>query len=209
MDDTTGIREAFLGLIRVLFVTTTDMRIFYEFAKGEHTEIEGINTKSIHEFWGRTGVRMLFANMEAIIYNMKLVAVKVQGHQGVAFTVGEMLLLYEQSYSMRENGNVIMKEGGAKTEFRANLKFAVSAFARALRSEHVVDYGGAGWARLDRAVTLRDRLTHPKTASQFMIEVNEFEDAQAGYDWFLEQVNLIIDNSDWSRIKAALNAQES
>ena len=42
-----------------------------------------------------------------------------------------------------------------------------------------------------------------------MIEVNEFEDAQAGYDWFLEQVNLIIDNSDWSRIKAALNAQES
>jgi hypothetical protein len=107
---------------------------------------------------------------------------------------------------MKANGKVVIKEGGAKTEFRPNLKFAIDAFARALGSEHKVDYGGEGWARLDRALALRDRLTHPKNVSQFHIEEKDLEDAQAGFDWFLEQVNLILDNSDWKNILTALNA---
>lgn len=114
----------------------------------------------------RNYVRTVFAMGEGTIWIVKQeLATRDSARTKRAFSPGEMELLLDQSFDLRENGKVHQKRKDLK--LIANLQFAYSCLTRVsgprpgtVPLEDVI-------ADIRAAIEVRHRITHPKKAAEF------------------------------------------
>jgi hypothetical protein len=53
--------------------------------------------------------------------------------------------------------------------------------------------GGNGWCSLQDAIKIRHRLTHPKTAADFILSDDELGTVSDGLNWFLTNLSALVD----------------
>jgi len=126
----------------------------------------------------RALVRSIFAFVESMLFAMKQEILKAP--QG--FTLGEFTLLRDESYELADNGEVRAKT--AKLTLKSNLKFTFASWAKATGTTCKLDLSENGWQKFQAAVRVRDRLMHPKRATDLEVSDNEIEGATAAFFWF-------------------------
>ena len=111
----------------------------------------------------RALVRSVFAFVESMLFAMKQEILNTPH----GFTIGEFALLRDESYELAENGEARVKT--AKLTLKSNLKFTFASWAKATETTCKLDLSDDGWQNFQAAIKVRDRLMHPKRASDLNV----------------------------------------
>jgi hypothetical protein len=154
-------------------------------------ELDGLNSfldasKADCQFTRRTMVRTIFACIEAYVSHLKQSTLLFSTDQPNLFQPVEILALRDEESFIADNGKLGTR--GTRIRFRTNLQLAFSSFARASGREYSLNFGDARGARFIEAVTVRDRITHPKSADAWEVSESEVALVQDAWCWFGEHL---------------------
>jgi hypothetical protein len=127
-------------------------------------------------------VRSVFSFIEALIYRLK-VGTLIEGPGKLS--AGEVALVKEEDYELDDSGTVKIRR--ARLRFLSNFRFAFKVAAKASEVDFDVDVSGGEWQALRDALSVRDRLMHPKLAADLMVTDDEVRNAMKAYHWTLDQ----------------------
>jgi hypothetical protein len=97
----------------------------------------------------------------------------------------------EESYELKDNGEI--KTRSARLRTLSNLRFAFSIFGKSQQIDFAIDTSGTEWTNLVNSLKVRDRLTHPKNASDLCVSDDEIRQAVTSMFWFESQmVELLL-----------------
>jgi hypothetical protein len=131
-------------------------------------------------------VRSVFSFIEALIYRLKIGALLETEER---LSPGEVALAKEEDYELADSGTVQTRN--ARLRFLSNFRFAFCVSAKASDVEFHLDVGGDGWTALRCALSVRDRITHPKVAGDLVISDDEVRSAMKAYTWALDQWGIL------------------
>lgn len=137
-------------------------------------------------------VRSIFSFIEGMIFQLKQVSLIAAAEKTRPLLPEEIAMAKEEDYELDESG--VIKSVKAKLRFKGNFRFAFKLFVKsnALDQKYMPDLGGHEWAKLANALKIRDRITHPKSASDLTITDEEIQNALRVYDWVYAQIFLVV-----------------
>lgn len=122
-------------------------------------------------FSHRTVVRTFFSLVEGLAFQLRQVTVaSLEPHPG-RLTVAELALLREERYSLNNKGETEASENFQR--ILPNLLFTIRCYGKNHGASFEPDTSHHGWQALQRAVTIRNRITHPKSISDLTIGVED------------------------------------
>lgn len=142
------------------------------------------------QFGRRMYIRAMFAMVEGTVYRMKQICFSEEYGSYSSFTPAESALLREETYDLDDRGKVVIKQSFLLLV--KNIKFAFEAFHKYFGSANNLKIDDAGWESFLKAVKIRNRLTHPKTAIDLNVSDAEFETVRRASDWFEESTSLAL-----------------
>lgn len=134
-----------------------------------------------NQMYRRAYIRSVFAFIEGLLHRMKLTAAHFGGSMGT-LSVEELIMINGVSFDVDDKGEVLTKSVFPK--FLNNVKFGFKVFSKSFGSSFELNLGGNGWQSLRDAVKVRDRLMHPKEASNLQLTDTEVMAAKNAFDWF-------------------------
>jgi hypothetical protein len=145
-----------------------------------------------NQLWRRAYIRTTFAEIEAMVFRMKQVALKSCDMFGIKLSEAEINLIQEQSFDLRENGEI--KTQAKFLRLQSNLRFAFKVFSRVLHFKYSLEVSSDGWTFFDEALRIRNRLTHPKSLSDFHISDQDEIIVIKASDWFKESMKGLLNS---------------
>ncbi len=133
----------------------------------------------------RTLVRVLCALIEGVNWGLKLQLASNQ-----MLDEGERACVREQAYDLKDNGAVRVRPLHLKTV--PNTRFTFTMFARIHKIENPLPGESATWKALRDVVDVRNRITHPKKASDLTITEEELQAANAVFRWYSESFSKLL-----------------
>jgi hypothetical protein len=149
----------------------------------------------------RTWVRTFCSQFEAITYGLKQLLADIAVFPYVDITSYEILVLREESVEVDDKGRVKIKTNNFLSP-KKNLIFIATLVARALNSTLRLDTGVHGWEALTTTFAIRNRLVHPKQATDLIVSDDELGTVAVAQDWFQRTYMQLV-----TSISAALNAK--
>jgi hypothetical protein len=137
----------------------------------------------------RAVLRTLFAWVEATVFALKRIALKTTEHKEL-FSPAELAMLHEHSYDLDEKGKAKIQ-----TKFiplPKNLRFAFESCSRAFGIRNTLDVGNTGWDSFQKAIEMRNRITHPRTPEDLHISDEDFAQIELAISWFSHNVRELI-----------------
>src|SRR5208337_258088 len=104
-------------------------------------------------------------------------------------SVAEMAALKEETYYVSGQGKVQTQE--KHLTFEQSFRISVHYFFKDVDSVRV-DYGNGGWKALLEGLKIRNRITHPKQASELSITEEQLETVKTGKKWCDNQFKLLF-----------------
>jgi hypothetical protein len=154
---------------------------------------EHSQTDPWHQATRRTWVRTFCSQLEAFAYATKQMVADLHGLPFVQLTDEDFAFLRETA--MTRNG------GAKKPRFlplKDNLKHLALTTARAMAFKYEFD-SGSDWTALLSAIAIRDRLVHPKKASDMIVTDDELKIVSKAQDWYHR-----FSQGLWAKIDSAL-----
>jgi len=158
--------DAVTELKRVFVLLNADLEAALELGKREPSQ-----------FAHRTLIRTYFAFVEGLAYQLREVARASLEGTGL-LTPGELALLREERFQLNQKGEPETRENFQSA--LPNLLFSVRCYVKNHGATYIPDTSHNGWESMRRAIAVRDRITHPKSALGFQIideDVNHFVNA--------------------------------
>lgn len=131
----------------------------------------------------RAAIRALFAFIEGVVFAHKRVTLASERpYRPEALSAGDRAVLLEQSYDLDDQGRLSTRP--LFLSIAKNVRFTFASFSRVFGSSFVLDTGGEGWQAFRKAVVIRNRIVHPKSAVEAEVSLEELETAWKAYGWF-------------------------
>jgi hypothetical protein len=150
----------------------------------EHYQAIQNNGSQTHR---RAYVRAVFAFIEGVLHRTKVTTV----HLGVllgTISIHELVVLEGSQLDVNDKGQVTSKP--LYPNFLNNVRLVFRTFSKSIGSTFSLNVGGQGWQNLREAVTVRDRLMHPKEITELQVSDAEVEATKQAFEWFLLSHNL-------------------
>jgi hypothetical protein len=159
-------------------VQTTFMRTLIEDVIGAMKMREANDTQSNR----RHLIRVLFAAIEGQVWTFREHVTSVAKSSDI-LTVEEELAFSEASYSVTSQGKIV-----EQTRFVPLLGMIrlTTRLAERINSNLKADFDDSGWDALRRAIEIRNRITHPKSAADLEISEQDLTRCQAGFNWLFK-----------------------
>ena len=155
-----------------------------ELAKELGTILKGKDRDKLSQPERRIYVRSVFATIEAYIYVLKQIALRMHPDPKCpTISEAERAFAHEQEYRLTDSGDVITRR--TKISLEANIRFAFKLLAKAGSLPSELDVSGSEWQSFRRAIKIRDRITHPKSVSDLNISDEDDKDVSVGFGWVL------------------------
>jgi hypothetical protein len=141
----------------------------------------------------RAYTRSFFALVEGTVFGMKQTILAAWPALGVNLRIAELALLFEEGYDVKENG-----DPRVQTKFlrlASNLRFTVRLYAKVFEYDYTLNVQGGGWQAFNRSIGIRNRLTHPKRVEDLNISLDDMDDLEEGFTWFLESVRSLVEGA--------------
>lgn len=152
----------------------------------------------------RTFVRALFAMIEGTVYFLKQTTLST-GLSNGKLSVSDMLLLQDATPELRQNGETCIK-----TKFIPiddNLKFVIRMLKQVYEINISLGQGSSAWQDFQAAISIRNKITHPKSESDFLISDKDVETMRRVRSWFCEIIADAVKRI--SSFSAAISAHKS
>lgn len=134
-------------------------------------------------------VRNVFAFIEGMIFQMKQVALLFEQETPGVLSSQEVALAKEKEYALNEKGEI--EERTAKIRLKPNFLFAFKLFAKAGGLDEAPNLAGhSRWQDLGAAVTVRDRLMHPKKPEDMIVTDLEMQKVIRTYQWMYLEMTM-------------------
>ncbi|CAN5389970.1 hypothetical protein BH11PSE11_BH11PSE11_12240 [soil metagenome] len=130
----------------------------------------------------RSLVRAIFALIEGITYGIKQTALELDNKLERRLTEVERMAISETAASIGSKGQVEINSVYPKV--KNNVLFAFNMLGKATGSAYQLEIGVVGWEAFQKSLLVRDRITHPKQASDLAISDPEIEVLKAAFWWF-------------------------
>lgn len=101
------------------------------------------------------------------------------------------LALQEQSYQVSANGELI--ETVKYVPITASIRLVV-AQAKLLSPKADIDFSNDGWQKLQQAIAIRNRLTHPKCLHDLDVTGTEIAVINTSFEWLLAEITILLEN---------------
>lgn len=124
-----------------------------------------------HEFNARQLIRAAFAYLEGVTYSIKIAAVDDAIEKGVEITPEEVNFAFEISHSLSDKGRIV--ERSAHINLARNIRFAFSLYEKTNSIKEQFNPSEQWWNELQKAVAIRDRLTHPRQPEDLDLQPSE------------------------------------
>ena len=151
-----------------------------------YREAEELEAES--QFWRRSLVRAFYAMVEGNIFGLKQIALSLQHRCENPLTEAERAMIGETSYDLKDNG--VARSTKAKIKLESNFKFAFKIYIQVTKIPLELDFGSRGWNAFTSSIHVRDRLMHPKTYENVIINGEELIKIAEASAWF----NQIMQN---------------
>ncbi len=152
--------------------------------------------RSDDQFHRRSYIRSVFSAIEGIIFLFKQLCLEGAARATyVEFTSGEIALLKEEIYSLQKNGTLSKQPRymPIAENFRFSLAMYVRHFEDGIRRYKIpLDYSltDGGWDALNQAVTIRNRITHPKRTKDLVVSQSEVSAVRKSFEWVYRSTML-------------------
>jgi hypothetical protein len=152
--------------------TVNELKRVFEVLADDLEDALALGRQSPTQFAHRTLFRTYFAYVEGLAFQLRQVTLaSLQNTQ--LLSEGELALLRESRFQLNHRGQPEERENFQ--QFLPNLLFSIRCYVKNHGATYQPDIGHHGWECMKKAVAVRDRLTHPKSAQG--LEVTE-EDSQ-------------------------------
>jgi hypothetical protein len=130
----------------------------------------------------RSFVRAVFAFVEGSTYRLKLLALGFATHRKNPLSIEEMSVLSGQTFRVDDNGHIRVRR--LQISPSAHLQVATRLAARCFNVDMPAPAESKrGWSRFNKAVKLRNRITHPNTASELVVSDAELQLVSHAFRW--------------------------
>lgn len=158
--------------------------------------LENLGHQRDSEVVRRLYVRSAFAFVEAfgcILREKALHALLAQAGKGGPIPVTKIGFLDDGSYALTDTGQIQRKDRSPHP-FGPHFAFTLRTLAEVAQvSEDYIH--GPGWDAFKRAIKIRNRITHPKTAHDVMISDGDYGTVHEGLKWAFNSCIDIISRS--------------
>jgi len=138
----------------------------------------------------RAYVRAVFALVEGVCFGFRQLAARLPETEH-CLTQGESAVLNDESYGLKDNGEVFTTTRFLKVQSGTRFTFAICSRVYKIHAE--INYGDNGWDSFTKAIKIRDRLMHPKTVESLTVTKDEIGIVSDALHWFLDAVHLTMD----------------
>ena len=142
------------------------------------------------QFAGRTYIRTFWSSCDGILFTVRRTILLLHDLGINKLTDVELLTLREQTFKLTEKGNVEIRDGNyipAKTAFR----FTISMLEKTYGKPYLLDLQSSGYHAFLQTLSVRNRITHPKSATEFLISQDDVRNACRAAEWFSIQSEQI------------------
>jgi hypothetical protein len=101
------------------------------------------------------------------------------------FNPGEIAILTGKIYELNDEGDVRSVPHAQK--LARLVRFSCAVHARTYGAPFTLKVDGDGWRCFRETVVVRNRLTHPKTPSDLVVNDAELENADIAFGWFVNE----------------------
>lgn len=133
------------------------------------------------QFAHRTLYRTYFAFVEGLAFQLRNVTLASLQDSDL-LNPGELALLREEKFYLDQKG--VPKAGRNFQSFLPNLLFSIRCYAKNHGASYEPNTGDAGWVAMRKAVDIRDRLTHPKSAAGLEVAESDAKQLVAAAAWW-------------------------
>ncbi|WP_219033282.1 hypothetical protein [Shewanella algae] len=141
-----------------------------------------------NQFTRRAYIRSLFALIEGSIWVLKQTVLLAPVKQGNVkrLTAAEYALLSDKTFDLKSNGQP--KEQTKFLKLPENIRFTFSVVEKYFGMKIDLEVGKEPWNKFLEAQQVRNRITHPKTPSDFVVSDSEITACKDACSWFNELV---------------------
>jgi hypothetical protein len=132
-------------------------------------------------FAHRTLFRTYFAYVEGFTFQLRQVTLATLQDTPL-LTEGELALLREQRYQLDRRGEPEAKQ--SRQSVLPNLLFSIRCYAKNHGATYQPDISHHEWESMKKAVAVRDRLTHPKSAEGLDVTEADVQIFEEGASWW-------------------------
>ncbi len=148
----------------------------------------------------RAYVRAVFALLEGVSFGFRQLAAKLPETEH-CLTKGELAVLNDESYGLKDNGEVSTTTRFLKVHQGTRFTFAICKRVYKIQAE--ISYADSGWNSFMKAIKIRDRLMHPKSVEALDVTEDELNIVSDALKWFIDGVQLTMDGMHAHLIKKA------
>lgn len=174
MESDTIFKLRFSELRDMMDLIQEELRLFNDYAKDAPES----------EFLRRLKIRTLFGCVEANVAHLKASALLMAEHPESLFSKEDLLALQDLEERIDKTGKVEIRS--ARLTLKENIKLAFRSFATATGISFEIDFGSEGGATFLKAIPIRDRIVHPKAASDWRVTPEDLCTADRAWVWFGE-----------------------
>lgn len=162
------------------------------------------------EFSTRTMVRTMAAEFETRIFLLGefLIELHQTGKDSFQLTHEELHALKSESISIRRNGELTTSQ--RFFPFQERMLFVLKVAARLINPEGAPDMQNKNWPSVAKFISIRNRLTHPKTLADLEVTEEEIDDLNRAQDWIRESLHGLFNKGGLGdAIRQLASADES
>ncbi|MCD8739695.1 hypothetical protein LT679_03685 [Mucilaginibacter roseus] len=135
------------------------------------------------DYYQRNHVRVVFSVIEGTIHILKQTCLTAAIH-AKKLTPGDYALLQELSFDLSPKGEVV--ENPKFIRLDTNFKYCVKSLNKVFLLNYHIDTNGADWNHFKKAISIRNRLTHPKGVQDMVITSADAEILVKVSGWFCD-----------------------
>lgn len=171
-DSHSAFRDTFFGIL------SHDVVICWE-------RIEVADTQATR----RDLIRTMFAAIEGYVWEYRAFVKSIVNDIGTIPPILE-LALTETSYSVNDQGK--LEEHNRPIPVTSMIRL-VTKLAEEHCPELKTDFSTTGWSNLKQTIKIRNRITHPKSASDLEVTPEDIAISQAGFFWLLALIADVME----------------
>jgi hypothetical protein len=137
-------------------------------------------------------VRAVFAFIDGFTSVLKSGVLSELSAGRCTVSPAELYVLLEKSYYVDKG---VVKDKDSSATLAQNIRFGLEIAARTHGISQRPDYGDTRCESLQRAIGVRNRVTHPKTAADLEVSDEELADIDASWAWFFDASMIIYATS--------------
>lgn len=138
-------------------------------------------------FSHRTVVSAFYSLVEGLAFQLRQVTVaSLEPHPG-HLTTAELVLLREERYSLNDKGETEVSDRSEPVPKK--LLFTLKCYGKCHGTLFKPRTDQHGWNALKRAVRIRNRVTHPKSASDLTVGTEDQQILADAYLWWKETIS--------------------